>query len=153
MAIFEKERERPASGPGTVVGTNVRLTGILKDTSDITVHGAVEGEVISERNVTVTESAEIKGPITAQNLIVAGRVTGAITAAQKLEITTTGKVYGSISMKNLIIHSGATFIGKSAMPDQKQPAIPPSQRGQDTKNEESVTAGRPAKKLSYEVEE
>ncbi len=118
MAIFEKDKEGSVSGPGTIVGTNVKLTGILKDTNDITVHGKVEGEVISEHNVTITETAEIKGPISAQNVVVAGVVSGSIVAAQKIEILPTGKVYGAITMKDLTIRSGALFIGKSTMPDK-----------------------------------
>lgn len=119
MAIFEKEQDRPQTGPGTIVGTNVRLTGILKDTNDITVHGKVEGEVVSDHNVTVSETAEIKGPITALNVTIAGKVTGSVTAAQKIEILPTGKIFGAITMKELIIRSGAVFIGKSTMPDHK----------------------------------
>lgn len=119
MAIFEKEREPMAgSGPGTIVGTNVKLTGILKDTNDITVHGKVEGEVISDHNVMVTETAEIKGPITGHNVTVAGVVNGSVAAAAKLEILPTGKIYGAITMKDLTIRSGAIFIGKSSMPDK-----------------------------------
>lgn len=118
MAIFDKDKEGTASGPGTIVGANVKLTGVLKDTNDITVHGKVEGEVISEHNVTITETADIKGPISAQNVVVAGIVSGSILAVQKIEILPTGKVYGAITMKDLTIRSGAIFIGKSSMPDK-----------------------------------
>ncbi len=119
MAIFEKDKTPVASGAGTVVGSNVKLTGILKDTNDIIVHGTVEGEVVSEHNVTITETSEIKGPITAANITIAGKVTGNIQASQKLEILSTGRVYGSIATKELIIKSGAIFIGKSVMPESK----------------------------------
>lgn len=120
MALFAKnEREPTPHGPGTVVGGNVKLTGILKDTNDITVHGQVEGEILSDRNVTITETAEITGPIGAQNVVVAGTVHGSITARDKVELTPTGKVFGGLTMKDLVIRSGAVFIGKSTMPDGK----------------------------------
>ncbi|MBI4175308.1 polymer-forming cytoskeletal protein [Candidatus Berkelbacteria bacterium] len=161
MALFEKEKEVRASGPGTVVGANVKLTGILKDTQDITVHGAVEGEVISEHNVVVTETAEIKGPITGQNVTVAGRVNGAITAGDKLEILPSGRVYGSITMADLMIRSGALFIGKSTMPDQtgspSKKAALPSKSAAESGSPDKPKAGsngpprEPA--LTYEVEE
>jgi len=110
--MFDKSEE--VGGPGTVVGSNVKLNGIIKDSNDITIHGIVDGEVISEKNVLVTETASIKGPVSAQIITISGKVTGTITAQQKLEITPTGKVYGNIATKDLVIRSGAIFVGKSA---------------------------------------
>jgi cytoskeletal protein CcmA (bactofilin family) len=108
--------ERPISGPGTVVGTNVTLTGTLKDMGDVAIHGTVEGEIISERSIVVGETANIKGPVSGQIITLAGTVRGSIDAGQKLEIMPTGKVFGSISTRELIIRSGAIFVGKSTMP-------------------------------------
>jgi cytoskeletal protein CcmA (bactofilin family) len=99
----------------TIVGSNVHLTGTLKDDSDIVVHGSVDGEVRSEQNVVIGDSAKIKGPITAQNISISGGVTGTITATDKLEIHPTGHVEGNIKAKDLVIHSGAFFTGKSEM--------------------------------------
>lgn len=121
MAVFDK-RETPTNahnGTGTIVGGNVKLTGILKDSNDITIHGQVEGEIASDRNVTVSETAEIKGPISAQNVVIAGKVTGSIVAREKVELLATARVYGGLTMTDLIIRSGAIFIGKSTMPDGK----------------------------------
>lgn len=99
----------------TVVGSGVHLTGTLKDQSDIVVNGSVEGEVNSDQNIVVGESAKVKGPVTAQLVSVSGEVNGTITAKDKLEIHPSGKVEGNIKTKDLIIHSGAIFIGKCDM--------------------------------------
>lgn len=104
-----------ANGPGTVVGVNVALSGTLKDQNDIIVYGMVDGEVISERSVTVGQSAQVKGPIRGGVVTVAGTVRGSIEAGEKLELMETGRVYGSISAKDLIVRSGALLIGKVAM--------------------------------------
>lgn len=112
--MFDKGQEA-TSGPGTIVGANVKLTGTLKDANDITIFGHVEGEVISDKNVMLEENASVKGPITAQIITVSGSVNGSINAETKLEITPTGKVTGSIATRDLIIKSGAQFDGKSAM--------------------------------------
>lgn len=125
------DRGKPLPGPGTVVGANVKLTGVLKDFNEITVHGQVDGEVISEKNVLVAETASIKGPVSAKTVIVAGRVTGAINALEKLEILPTGKVSGSISTRDLIIRSGAFFNGKSTMLTEE--GAKKAARGQDEK--------------------
>jgi cytoskeletal protein CcmA (bactofilin family) len=121
--MFDKD-QTTISGPGTVVGTNVKLTGTLNDVNDITVNGRVEGEIISEKNVAITETASVKGPITAKIIHISGKVDGAITANEKLEISPTGKVYGSITTKDLIIQSGAIFVGKSnTLRDKSEPEL------------------------------
>lgn len=113
-------RERPVAGPGTIIGSSVMLTGVLKDAGDIAVHGRVEGEIISERAIIIGETAEIKGPVSGQIVTVAGVIRGSIDAGQKLEILPTGKVYGSISCRELTIRAGAIFIGKSIMPVEEE---------------------------------
>lgn len=106
---------RMHDGPGTVVGVNVKLQGQLRDSQDIVVHGQVDGEVASEKNVTVTETATIKGPVSATVITVGGTVRGSIEAREKLELLASGKVYGSITTKELTIRPGAFFNGRSSM--------------------------------------
>jgi cytoskeletal protein CcmA (bactofilin family) len=116
--MFDKNQVA-VSGPGTIVGSNVKLTGTLKDANDITIFGQIDGEVISENNVMIEENATVKGPITAKTITISGTVNGSITAEVKLEITPSGKVNGSITSRDLIIKSGAQFDGKSAMIKEK----------------------------------
>jgi cytoskeletal protein CcmA (bactofilin family) len=104
---------------GTVVGSSVHLTGAIKDSSDITIFGAVEGEVISDQKIIIEESARVKGPIKANEIIISGLVIGTITATQKIELNQTGTIKGNIDTNELLIHAGASFIGKCNMPDKK----------------------------------
>ncbi len=123
MAMFDtKPTERvtrTAAGPGTVIGGNVKLVGALRDASDITIHGSVEGEVASERMVTIGETAQIKGPVSGATVSVAGVIRGSVEAGQRLEILPSGKVFGDINVKDLIIRSGATFVGKCTMAEDR----------------------------------
>lgn len=119
MAMFDKDEAKP-SGPGTIIGSSVKLIGAIKDGNDITVHGTVEGELGSDRSVTVGETAHVKGPVTGAVVTVAGTVRGSVEASERLEILPTGKVYGNIATKDLIIRSGATFVGKSVMSDSPE---------------------------------
>lgn len=112
---MNKTDEFGGGDSSTTVGANVVLSGTLKDSNDIVVHGKVEGEVISEKSVFIGDSANVKGPITAQSITISGRVKGAVTAHEKLELTPTAKVFGSIATKDLVIQSGAIFVGKSEM--------------------------------------
>lgn len=102
-------------GPGTVVGVNVALSGTLKDQNDISVYGMVEGEIISEKTVTIGQSAQIKGPVKGLVVTVAGVIRGSIEASEKLEVLETGKIFGSITTGDLVVRSGAQISGKVAM--------------------------------------
>lgn len=104
---------------GTIVGSSVHLTGAIKDTSDITIFGSVEGEVHSDQKVSVEESAFVKGPINASVVIVSGNIIGTVTAKERLELNPSGTIKGNIDTSDLLIHSGSTFIGECKMPDKK----------------------------------
>jgi len=103
---------------GTIVGSSVHLTGAIKDASDIQIFGSVEGEVSSDQKIIIEESAYVKGPINASEVIVSGRVNGTINAKERIELNPTGSIKGNVDTQNLLIHSGATFIGKSVMPEK-----------------------------------
>jgi cytoskeletal protein CcmA (bactofilin family) len=134
-SMFEGVAQDGVSGPGTVVGANVKLTGTISDVNDITVHGTVEGEVVSDKTIVIAETASVKGPVTAQVVSISGRVNGSITAHQKLELLPTGQVNGSITTKDLNIKSGSTFNGKCVMTDQHDAA--PAQQSDSVKKEKS----------------
>lgn len=104
---------------GTIVGSSVHLTGAIKDSSDITIFGSVEGEVGSEQKIIIEDSAHVKGPITANEVIISGEVIGAVNAKTRLEINPSGILKGNIDTQELLIHTGATFIGECKMPDKK----------------------------------
>ena len=104
---------------GTIVGSSVHLTGAIKDSSDITIFGSVEGEVNSDAKVIIEDSAHVKGPVTAREVILSGFVNGTVVARDRLELNASGTIKGNIDTNELLIHSGATFIGKCKMPDKK----------------------------------
>ena len=100
----------------TIVGLNVNLKGNLKNKGSIQVNGSIEGEVRSDENIIIGETANIKGPVIAKIIEVSGEIRGQIEASEKLELQPTAKVFGDINAKNLIIKQGAIFIGKCLMP-------------------------------------
>lgn len=142
--------KKTLSGPGTIVGVNVKLVGTITDANEIVVHGKIEGEIISEKNVNITETAYVKGPISAELVQIAGEIHGSIVATGKLEILPTGKVFGSITTKDLNIRSGAIFVGKSNMPEgDKELALPEEE---EVKEGEEVKDNKKEKAAAYEVE-
>lgn len=99
----------------TIIGVNVTLKGNLFNKGSIQVNGSVEGEVKSDENILIGETAGIKGPVIAKKIEISGEVKGLVEASEKLEIQPTGKVYGDVNAKTLIIREGAVFVGKSIM--------------------------------------
>lgn len=142
--------KKPLSGPGTIVGANVKLVGTLNDANEIVVHGKIEGEVISEKSITVSETAFIKGPVSAEMVQVAGEVHGSIVSTGKLEILPTGKVFGSVTTKDLNIRSGAIFVGKSNMPEGEKAAVMDEEIIEDDGKKEKEE--KDSKDTTYEVE-
>lgn len=102
----------------TTIGSNVKLKGSLKNQGSILIYGTVDGEVVSEENVTIAETATVKGPVTASNVLVSGTVRGSIVAKDKLEVEPKGQIFGDLTAKTLIIKAGAVFVGRSLMPEE-----------------------------------
>ncbi|MEI8143456.1 MAG: polymer-forming cytoskeletal protein [Candidatus Berkelbacteria bacterium] len=100
----------------TVIGLNVNVKGNIHNKGSIQINGSVEGEVKSDENVYIGETAKITGPVTATIIEVSGEVKGQITAKDKLDISSTGKLFGDIDAKVLVIKEGAVFVGNCSMP-------------------------------------
>jgi cytoskeletal protein CcmA (bactofilin family) len=99
----------------TIIGADVNVKGNLKNKGSIQINGTVEGEIKSDENITVGESAIVTGPIAAKNVLISGKANGTIDASEKLEIDPTGVVDGEIKAKTLIVREGAVFNGNCVM--------------------------------------
>ncbi len=138
------EKRQSTTGQGTIIGTNVKLIGTLQDSSDIVIHGRIEGEVISSQSINIAETAYVKGPISGELVTISGKVRGSITATGKLEIQPSGKVFGSITSKDLSIKSGAIFVGKCTMPEGEK------EEAEEAKEISAKTSQK--QETTYEVE-
>ena len=135
----------------TIIGINVVLKGNLKNKGSIQVNGQVEGEVRSDENINVGETAQIKGPVIAKTIEVSGEVRGLVESTERLEINPTGKVFGDINAKSLIIKQGATFVGKSIMPSDTKAETAETEKEEETKEKEAEpkSAESPVDKLGF----
>lgn len=106
----------------TVIGVDVQVKGNLHNKGSILVNGNVEGEIKSDENVTVGETATVTGPVVAKSILISGKVNGTVEAHDKLEIDPTGVVNGDIKTKTLIVREGAIFNGNSVMERQTKDA-------------------------------
>jgi len=146
------------NGEGTIVGANVKLQGTISDNNDIVIHGAVDGEVISEKNINITPSAVVKGPIKGMIITVAGTVEGDIEGTEKTEILPTGKVIGSINTSELIIQSGAIFNGECKMTKENKTmretkSEPVNGKSKEKENSKPADKDQQEEKKTKEMEE
>jgi len=146
------------NGEGTIVGANVKLQGTISDNNDIVIHGAVDGEVISEKNINITPSAVVKGPIKGMIITVAGTVEGDIEGTEKTEILPTGKVIGSINTSELIIQSGAIFNGECKMTEENKTmretkSEPVNGKSKEKENSKPADKDQQEEKKTKETEE
>jgi cytoskeletal protein CcmA (bactofilin family) len=114
-------------GPSrNVLSADVEIKGSVKFTSDLIVDGRIEGEIISDGNLTVGENARLRTEIKTSAVIVYGKVHGNITAVDRVELKSTAEVVGDIKSKTLVMEAGAIFVGKSTIgtPSGSAPAAP-----------------------------
>lgn len=124
--MFEKGREEMLKGGATetIVGASVKLKGNLRSDGNILIEGTVAGDLKTKGAVVVGETASVVANIKAENVSVSGAVQGNIEVSDRLEITGTGTVLGDISASVLTIAPGATFSGRSLMPDHPRSEKP-----------------------------
>jgi cytoskeletal protein CcmA (bactofilin family) len=128
-----KERERV----GAFLGEDMAFKGLLNFEGTVRLDGKLEGEIKTEDNLVIGETAEIKADISVGSLITKGKVFGNVTAKGKVEIQAGGEVYGNIKTCSLKIEEGAIFIGHCEMireggePIRLPPPAVPKLEGED----------------------
>ena len=114
--------QRPVGPSRNVLSSDVEIKGTVKFTNDLVVDGRIEGEIQSDGNLTVGETARLKAEIKTGTVVVYGKVHGNIIAAEKVELKSTAEVVGDIKAKILSIEPGAIFVGKSNVGTPSTPA-------------------------------
>ena len=125
---------KPASAPSSpdpsarkgpvvpsVIARDMVIDGGLVGDGELHVDGVVRGDIRVSR-LTIGESGQIEGTISAETVDARGRVLGTITA-QQVRLSATAHVEGDITHEQLAIETGASFQGRSL---KLQPPIPES---------------------------
>lgn len=99
---------RKRSAP-SVLSPDLTVVGNIKTAGDIQIEGTVEGDIRAHQ-LTIGESATIKGEIMGDDVVVNGRVVGRVRGL-KVRLTATARVEGDIIHKTIAIESGAHFEG------------------------------------------
>lgn len=96
-----------------ILSSDVEIVGNLKFSHDLIIDGKIEGEVVSDGNLTVGENAHVRGEIKTKSVTVFGEVEGNITVSDRCELKSNARLTGDIAAGTLAIEEGAMFMGAS----------------------------------------
>jgi cytoskeletal protein CcmA (bactofilin family) len=100
----------PKTVSPSVISADMKIVGSVESQGDLQVDGTIEGDVNS-RSAAISESAIVRGSITADSVRVSGRVKGGLTAKSVI-LAASAKVEGDIVHQSISIETGATFEGQ-----------------------------------------
>ena len=98
----------------SLIGVDTDFQGELNVKGTLRVDGRVDGRLNAEC-VILSETAVVKGEVTAKKIIVGGKVEENLRAQEILEIRAKGKVLGDIFTNKLSVMQGGEFNGKIEM--------------------------------------
>jgi cytoskeletal protein CcmA (bactofilin family) len=118
-ALFSKNSPTtpppPSEEISAYLGKETTFQGKMTFEGVFRLDGKFEGEIFDSGTLIVGETANIKGKIGLQTLVINGRVEGDIYAKARVEIHATGKVYGTLSTPILTINEGGILEGACKM--------------------------------------
>ncbi len=126
-----------------ILSKDVEIKGSIKFTNELIIDGKIEGEIISDGNLTVGENADIRGEIKTKSVTVLGKIHGNITVAERCELKARAQLVGDLKAARVIIEEGATFVGKSEVSSGGKTPTPSS--GTPSTKSEPVPVHDPAK--------
>lgn len=96
---------------GTVViGEGVRLEGRIENAEDTHVSGTYNGSIKSE-NLNIENSGNIRGDISAQDIVISGKFDGNMKIENNISVNNTASVKGVFEYNTIQVSFGATIEG------------------------------------------
>jgi cytoskeletal protein CcmA (bactofilin family) len=105
----------------SLISSEVEIIGTIKTSGSIQIEGRVEGEILSQGDVTIGKSGSVKGNLRVNSVTLAGTVQGNIEAKDRIALKSTARLLGDIKAKRLSVEDGVTFVGKSEVNPTGQP--------------------------------
>ncbi|THD59657.1 polymer-forming cytoskeletal protein [Phenylobacterium sp.] len=109
----------------SLIAENVRVDGDLASDGDVQLDGALNGD-LKVAHLSIGETGQVEGAITAEAVEIRGRVAGTI-VAKTVRLYSTARVDGDITHEQLAVEAGAHFAGRSlrlGQPAQEQLSLP-----------------------------
>ncbi len=119
MGFKRRESGKISGKIMTVIGKDTVINGKLQGSGALRIDGRVQGEVVSDGDIVVGESAMLEASVNGRNIEVSGYIKGNVTASGCLNILVTGTVQGDVQVQSLQVADGAVFLGACAMRQQE----------------------------------
>jgi cytoskeletal protein CcmA (bactofilin family) len=116
-SIFTKSSMGP-SAPEEIsafLGKETLFEGKMTFRGVFRLDGKFDGEIFESGTLIVGESAQIKGKISVNIIIINGHVEGELHSVERIEIHSTGKFSGTLVTPSLIINEGGILNGHCEM--------------------------------------
>ena len=104
----------------TVLAHDIEFEGTIEFSEPLLIKGAVRGEIRSESDLFVAESARIDADIRAARVSVKGVVVGDIDATERIELFSGAGIEGNIRTPDLVVQSGSALTGRCEMPGRQR---------------------------------
>jgi cytoskeletal protein CcmA (bactofilin family) len=141
MVFKRRSTDRLKPEETTVITTGIQLRGTVEGTSDVILHGSLEGNIRLSGTMVLAKNGKIRGEINATNLVIEGDVEGIIRAAEKVEIRDGGRCKGDIFTATIAISEKAYFEGNMKM--EVRDKVPRVLTFAERRRSQSETEGTP----------
>ena len=117
--LKNKQFEGVKSEEITIISNGVKIEGKITSSGNIRIDGELQGDILSQSDVTIGELGQVNGQINANVITIGGKVSGIVRAKEKLILDSKSNLKGDIFTKTLVVEAGAKFDGKSKTGDSK----------------------------------
>jgi cytoskeletal protein CcmA (bactofilin family) len=111
--MFNKKKQPPIK---SLIAQGTQIKGDLLFSDGLRIDGGVEGNVLAHAELSsilvISETASVRGDVTADHIIVNGVVEGPIHARHMLELQPKARIQGDVRYAALEMHQGALITGK-----------------------------------------
>ncbi len=97
-----------------LLAADAAFSGVLAFDGAARVDGRLEGRVVARGRLEVGPSAEIRGDVHVDVLVLAGRVEGDVVARERAELAPSARLVGSLRAERLVLADGARLEGRCA---------------------------------------
>jgi len=122
-AMFQKSDEA-MRGAETIIGPSVKVDGDLNATGNVIIEGSVNGNISTDKDITIGVAADIVADVKATNATISGKVKGSMEIEGHLNIKSSAKINGDIKTATISIESGAQINGMLNMGGAQSAAAP-----------------------------
>lgn len=106
------------------LASGIEIKGTIRFQNDMHIDGKIEGEIISDKGkVTIGETAQIKGDITAGDVRIYGNVEGKVTS-DRCELKQQARVVGDMKTRSLAMEEGAHLLAARKRLKNSRPVLP-----------------------------